>query len=938
MAWNNNIQSARWDGNTNINSSNFKIINVSSLYTNYISVGQINISSFTNLPSTLNASNWSYYPALSTVHGIKDPLTGANIIDIEDFNFIKANNIKAQAGTGLGGIIEADLLITAPDAELTNINTSKINCGSGLGEINLYGADLVAGDSALYVEGGTTLSGGGLVHGVTIGALTIGELVNAQRIDVFPTGIDIITPTYITIDSAAVANMAAGATCSIAAGGTLSLAGGAYIEYNSDEHLFVNTSAGNDFTDIYVGNIHGARPGHNPLRINENRGVEISNATQINLFENAFNPWNANTLYGVNSIIEHNNSQYVSLLSNRTVEPASTFTKWLSSVEYYPAQFVSTNFLYQCISTLSSPANRFPPNISSLSSVWKQMSSISTVAQVWAPYQFTGNSYIAGNKYSYARFGGLSTINISTNTLSAKEIKIRELNVSTLSSYSIDANNINLSSDAVNNASILFTNVVGNTFGAVGDGGNQLLIASLTDTIVDSANNCSIVASNILTVGASNATFLGTYETSVVGLGDVNIQSLSNVNVEANNVSIHANNRIDLSCNYIMSVSCATLLIDAPTSVYPGLQGNILVTSTLRGYFMSNLTIDANHTDVTNSLSAEGLSSITLSTNTIRTNDIYGTPDLTIYHDLHSLNGDIFFGSPTYTYKNYLVYYNTIFNNDITSLYGDISFGNIYNTGKNHLNYYNSIFNNTVTFNSNITANNVNIYVDNTTIEGTNTTYIKSGNLNVDYINSLSNSYVTYNTPLDLCNNAILNVSLIGTDTLIVAPTTNTGAGYINAGIVFNAISGDDYFWMLVRPELDLSGNEGIRIVQRTTIDGSQTNMGRLYDDTIYTPWAHCTGNLDMSGNSISNVDKMYYGSTRQPFIQYGDVSFSGGATQTISLPVHYANTNYVIQCTYAEDPGSNAKPIWADNKTTSNFTITGKTPHSAMWTTFGDV
>lgn len=434
------------------------------------------------------------------------------------------------------------------------------------------------------------------------------------------------------------------------------------------------------------------------------------------------------------------------------------------------------------------------------------------------------------------------------------------------------------------------------------------------------------------------------------------------------------------------------------------------------------------------SISTNNLLASNFKVNDIYTSNIYGNSNLNFFGDIKSLYGDIYFGDAGHTNKNYLNYYNSIFNNtttfynDITSLYGDIFFGNASNTGKNYLNYYNSIFNNTTTFSSNITANNVNLYISNTDVRGddntklysgsisTNTihtkeivlsdasdTYIKfldmsgsllgifgtsvtqpdllalgsasnlyisaqntmslqssnigldcsnivvTGKMYIDQIQSLYNPSLKINCDLDLSNNNLGPVNLLGVSTILTAYTdgncNSLTSNYIGAGLVFLGKTGDSNFWQLVKPDFNyplgevppLAGSEGIHIVKRSGDDGNMIAMGRLYDDTIYTPWANCTGDLDMSGNNISNVGKMYYGSTRQPFIQYGNVSFVGGATQTITLPVSYIDTNYSIQATYSEDPGASAKPLHYTNKTTSNFDITGVVDHSADWTTFGD-
>jgi hypothetical protein len=114
-------------------------------------------------------------------------------------------------------------------------------------------------------------------------------------------------------------------------------------------------------------------------------------------------------------------------------------------------------------------------------------------------------------------------------------------------------------------------------------------------------------------------------------------------------------------------------------------------------------------------------------------------------------------------------------------------------------------------------------------------------------------------------------------------------------------------------------------------------NLGQ--PDSITPTPINVNNSLNMLDNTISNVGQMYYADTRQPFIQYGIVSFAGGATQTVTLPVEYVDTNYAIQATYDGDPGSSAKPLHIDSYTTSNFTISAASSHTgnAFWTTFGN-
>ena len=180
-------------------------------------------------------------------------------------NITCANSITAQAGSVTAGLnVIGGVSVSAPLGAFNQITAEDINVSftNETADVNIYGANLLAGDNALYVEGGTTLTGGGIIHGTTIGALRdpFGSGLDLVRIDVLPAGMALNSATFITQNAAGAINLAAG--------GALSLAGGSYIEYNSDEHRSINTTSGNDFTDILVGNIHPAFNGSANLRIN----------------------------------------------------------------------------------------------------------------------------------------------------------------------------------------------------------------------------------------------------------------------------------------------------------------------------------------------------------------------------------------------------------------------------------------------------------------------------------------------------------------------------------------------------------------------------------------------------------------------------------------------------------------------------------------------
>ena len=275
---------------------------------------------FTNINGNANfdASNWWRYPANGNVTATQAPIpipyVPNRIYDITGFKDIKATNVYCD----VDGLVPNTGQINAGTGNIGTINSSVVNVGleNNKGVVDIDGTSNLAGFNALSVKGGTTLSGNGDIHGVTIGALLDPtETFDLNRIDVLPIGIDLTSATYFFAT-------AAGAS-SLSAGGALSLAGGSYIEYNSDEHYFINTSAGNDFTDLYVGNIHPANGGSGTLNINGDRGVTLSDVKSINLFTDGARPaWNNLTTYNPDTIVTIGTTYYFCKVLNANTNPS----------------------------------------------------------------------------------------------------------------------------------------------------------------------------------------------------------------------------------------------------------------------------------------------------------------------------------------------------------------------------------------------------------------------------------------------------------------------------------------------------------------------------------------------------------------------------------------------------------------------------------------
>jgi hypothetical protein len=191
--------------------------------------------------SGANASLWAVFPAVSNVDVSGNNINNANTVNSTTL----VNNSNAWTRTlGIGGTT------FIPFTTIDNLGNGAFgqsvvaSNSAEIANISVYGVNRPPGTNALYAEGGTTLDGGGSVHGIAIGTLPVAG-VNTQRIDVLPVGIGINAATYVQVAAAGAASMAAG--------GALSLAGGDYIEANTDDFRVINTTSGNQQTTIRAG-------------------------------------------------------------------------------------------------------------------------------------------------------------------------------------------------------------------------------------------------------------------------------------------------------------------------------------------------------------------------------------------------------------------------------------------------------------------------------------------------------------------------------------------------------------------------------------------------------------------------------------------------------------------------------------------------------------
>jgi hypothetical protein len=128
-----------------------------------------------------------------------------------------SNFFQSQVQVGVNGVLPTD----------------------NLGSVAIYGGNVPGLLSSLFVQGGTTLTGGDAIHGITIGTLPVLG-VNTQRIDVLPVGIEMTSPTFITMNGLGAGNLTMGGAVAIGAGSYVALEHGTGLGQNG---VFVQNNA-----------------------------------------------------------------------------------------------------------------------------------------------------------------------------------------------------------------------------------------------------------------------------------------------------------------------------------------------------------------------------------------------------------------------------------------------------------------------------------------------------------------------------------------------------------------------------------------------------------------------------------------------------------------------------------------------------------------------
>lgn len=187
-----------------------------------------------------NASNWSQFPAKTNITAGQSTLTVGNIQN-NGSNITNGNTFTNSLGVGGLSLVPIASITSGGDLSCRNIEVGDST--TSVADVNIYGANAVPGDNALYVQGGVQFDGG-TIHGFSAGVLPVAG-INSGRIDLLQAGFNLLHPLVGTLTT--------GAAMSLAAGGAMSLAAGGYIETNTSTIQCINTSQGNKNTTLQTG-------------------------------------------------------------------------------------------------------------------------------------------------------------------------------------------------------------------------------------------------------------------------------------------------------------------------------------------------------------------------------------------------------------------------------------------------------------------------------------------------------------------------------------------------------------------------------------------------------------------------------------------------------------------------------------------------------------
>lgn len=793
------------------------------LYVDNLTVGEIN-----GATGPVGAATWSTFPAISNVSANLND-SGDAQYNISGFENIFCGNLYAE-GSGIfsGGAVNCQQVQSNYTTALVGLT-----CGNN-----------IVGQAQFVVNGGSTLDGGAF-HGTTIGSLPVNG-VNTVRIDVLPVGIDMFSPTYISMN--------AGGAGDFVAGGAMAIAAGDYITLESSTGTYIKSPSGNLFTLLYCHqytsdgvstNVYNHDYGVNVVDgiLVQSNKVEVRDIISVPAFQ-TYPLWLFATNYQVNDGVCYSftnptfgaGAVYQCLIQGSGVRPDTLYAPaWVSGTAYVPNQLVQynstfTTMIYRCINATSGTqdpehdtSNWFPTLRSSYLPCWQVIQTDNLYDQIYFDTaQIVGNGESSGTSgpstatYYWALcapvgsgLDGLAVVkrNVSTNDLMAIG-RLYDDTIYTPPFVPSATGNLNMNGYDIQDCGNLYTNnifpISPATFltwhGDMQMEGTDVSILDLNylrllgQTGSPSTIRWTKADTTLgLSVGLTGDTIasyieaedvLSLYATSFASYGDWNFEggALTGIASIASGGILYCASTLNMSYGDITNLQ-------------------ILSCDTYQAYSSSHCTFN----------SPVIISSITSGTGALAVHSVLDMTD----HDI--INCPNISGGASADFTNLYVDYINPNLQAVVQIQStlDMDNGLIQNVNQINVDYLNPNMNVIVEVYGGLDCYGA-LYMNGYNVVGLNA-------IEVDYIQPNGNSFITMEQPLDMFNGLIQNTSQINVDT--IQPNLN---GYVtmNANVEINGLT--------CYGGLDMQGND---------ID----NCSNLYVNELYT---YNAGNVSF-GNDI---------------------------------------------------------------------------------------
>lgn len=797
--------------------------------TEYASLSITDLTVETINGSTGTVETWAEYPAITNVTAVQDN-SGNPQYGISGFTTVSAQNFNASGNIVVTGNGLTSGTVNAPTGRFISLSALS----------SVVVSNDTTGGGSLIVNGGTTLDGG-YFHGTTIGSLPVSG-INTVRVDVLPVGIDIVSPTYVTIDAGGAAN--------IAAGGAVSIAGGSYIELNTATITAINTTSGNDNTVLTIGQIQPASSGSQPLRIGGSNGVTLTSGVNVqsNLFTASnlaqlqsytiTNVWDSLTLYNIGTQVTYSPTSnefgvgnvYQCYFQNSNCPPSNLVApNWNSTSTYVQGNLaVYSVQLYRCILT---PEVNLSPNVdlthwtligNGFSDIWVNISTqLYNSLYFNAPSQSHYWSLIAPIGSGYDGIYVVERETGTDNLIAMGQLYDTIINPVPFNP-NVSSNLIMNGYDIVNAGDIQSTTLSPSSGTTISMLGNLDMNAN-TITDVNRINVDNIFPNVVETVTFGSSIGLSNYNIESVNTIDTNtISAFTNSYITStSDLNMNGNNLTDVNIVYVDNIQSATssevlfnsdifmeghAIARASNIATDELSGGSSGTVTLMNHF------DANNQDILNvanlsltNIEGNGSGPIELQSAIAgNNNELLGMGTITTSL-IEGIDGSSLYVGSTIDMNYYAITDVSGILTDSISAYSldallgvrsdiDMNGGNINNINGIQLDTIESNTGTNVLFHTDIDMNGNNILnVGNITASGDvvfpdgidllDSNISNVNQINVDYLQSNTNSAIALNSNINGQSSQILSLNEIGADNL-----TDGGSGFItlNANIIGN--------------------------------------------------------------------------------------------------------------------------------------------------------